>query len=143
MNWGLIKWRKFLYEDTMIWNRIVHIVTRLQAGWSGVWLMTRARNIFPPKFRDQLCCPPSLLFSGDKAVGAWSWLLPRLRMSGAIPWVPVCALMACTRTNLALYLHKRVCAGGNIALIIEVSNCDAYQLTHCWVRYILRWELKT
>jgi len=112
MNWGLIIWRKFLYEGTMIRNRIVHIVTRLQAGWSGVWLMTGARNIFSLKFQDQLCCPPSLLFSGNKAVWAWSWLLPRLRMSGAILWFPVFALMACTRTNLAHYLHKRVCAGG-------------------------------
>ena len=96
----------------MIWNRIVCLVTRLQAGWSGVWLVTGARNIFSPKFKDHLCCPPSLLFSGDKAVGAWSWLLLRLRMSGAVPSFPVCALMACIRTNVALYLHKRVCAGG-------------------------------
>lgn len=112
MNWGLIRQRKFLYEGTMIWNRIVHIVTRLQAEWSGVWLVTGARNIFSPKFQDQLCCPPSLLFSGDKAVGVWSWLLLRIRISGTIPWFPVCALMACTRTNLALYFRKRLCAEG-------------------------------
>ena len=74
--------------------------------------MTGARNIFSPKFQDQLCCPPSLLFSGDKTVGAWSWLLPKLRMCGAIPWFLVCALMACTRTNLVLYLHKSLRAGG-------------------------------
>jgi len=112
MNWGLIIQRKFLYEGTMIWNRTVHIVTRLEAGWSAVWLVTGARNIFSPKFQDQLCCPSNLLFSGDKAVGAWSWLLLRLRMRGAIPWFPVCALLACIRTNLALYFHKRVCPGG-------------------------------
>jgi len=61
-------------------------------------------------------------------------LVPRLRMSGAVPLLPICVFMSCTGTNLLLPVVVRTC----ILILVETYCTICFQnvLSFCyWFRF--------
>jgi hypothetical protein len=90
---------------------VAGIMTRSRAGrCQGSNLGTVKRFFSSPEHPDRLWGPPSLLFNGyrgyfPKIKRPWrdvdhSRLAPKLRISGAIPLLPLCAITASTGTTL-------------------------------------------
>lgn len=95
------------------WGSSVTIVTRLQAGWSGVRFPAAARDCFSSLKCPYWCWDPSsLLFHGYCVFIAWSWsgwgtklanhphLVLTLGTSEAIPPIPLYSFTECTGTTL-------------------------------------------
>jgi hypothetical protein len=81
--------------------RVVILETAPHAGWSGVLIPVGAGDFSYLKNHQDLWVPLTKLFSGYQASGSWGMKLtayvhpvPRLGMSGVVPWLSLYAFMA-------------------------------------------------
>jgi hypothetical protein len=108
------------YTGTKSQSSSVSIVTRLGAGWPGVWFPV-GEGIFSscPEHLCQVCSSPNLLFSNyhclvqHRYIGCGaeattlSHLVPRLRVTGAKSLVPPMCLHGLHKHNFQLYWHRQ------------------------------------
>ena len=67
-----ILFQTILSKKCWSWVSAVNVATRLQVGWSGVWIPVEEQYLSAPKHPDGLLGPPSLL-SSRQYILSWGW----------------------------------------------------------------------
>jgi hypothetical protein len=112
----ILKFVIFYFPLSCCWycesrDSLVSVATRLRVGRSEVRILAGARDFFHQTSKPAVGpTQPHIqrvlvFFLRPKATGAWSWpvtsfLVPKLRMSGCLPLLPLYAFMAWTDTTL-------------------------------------------